>query len=64
MKKKYCRKALGWSLGVVASISFIAPPLGDDSAGHALASAVGGLDDFFGGETGRSEEHTSELQSP
>ncbi len=63
MKKKYCRKALGWSLGVVASISFIAPPLGDDSAGHALASAVGGLDDFFGGETGTTENTCEELNA-
>lgn len=63
MKKKYCRKALGWSLAVVASISFIAPPLGADSAAHALASAVGGFDDFFGGETGTTENTCEELNA-
>ena len=63
MKKKYCRKALGWSLAVVASISFIAPPLGADSAAHALASAVGGFDDFFGGETGTTENTCEEFDA-
>ena len=51
MSKKYCRKALAWSIAAVASISFIAPPVGTDSA----LAVINGIDEFFGGKTSAGE---------
>ena len=51
MSKKYCRKALAWSMAAVAAISFIAPPIGTDST----LAVINGIDEFFGGKTSAGE---------
>ena len=59
MSKKYCRKALAWSMAAVAAISFIAPPIGTDSA----LAVINGIDEFFGGKTSAGENASNGLLS-
>ena len=64
MKKKISRKALAWSLIVVVSISFLAPPVGTRSrAVHALAAVVSGMDDMFGEELSVSTQEDMGAES-